>query len=58
MLLHEFAVFPPDTHCAFWLEDCDWPIPWLAELPPPPLPFPLPLPLPPCWAAALFPVFF
>ncbi|MDF0680989.1 MAG: hypothetical protein P0116_08505 [Candidatus Nitrosocosmicus sp.] len=38
----------PETHCAFWLEACDCPIPWLAELPP--------LPLPPCCAAALFPV--
>ncbi|WP_415312696.1 hypothetical protein [Candidatus Nitrosocosmicus sp. FF01] len=40
---------PPATHCAFWLEVCDWPIPWLAELPP--------LPLPPCWPTALLPVF-
>ena len=39
-----------ETHCAFWLEDCDWPMPWAAELPPP-------LPLPPLWAAALFPLF-
>ena len=52
VIIHESAVFPPETHCAFWLEDCDWPMPWLAVLPPP-----LPLPLPPCCPAALFPVF-
>ena len=22
----------PDAHNAFWLEACDWPIPWLAVL--------------------------
>ncbi|MDF0680998.1 MAG: hypothetical protein P0116_08550 [Candidatus Nitrosocosmicus sp.] len=40
---------PPATHCAFWFEVCDCPIPWLAELPP--------LPLPPCCPTALLPLF-
>ncbi len=31
-------VLPPDATPLFWLEVCDWPIPWLAELPPLPLP--------------------
>ena len=51
-LFPELLVLPPETTPLFWLEDCDWPIPWLAVLPPP-----LPLPLPPCCAAALLPVF-
>jgi hypothetical protein len=31
-LLQETKVPVPDTHSAFWLEDCDWPMPWLAVL--------------------------
>ncbi|MDF0680991.1 MAG: hypothetical protein P0116_08515 [Candidatus Nitrosocosmicus sp.] len=48
VLFPEPAVLPPDATPLPWLEVCDCPIPWLAELPP--------LPLPPCCAAALFPV--
>src|SRR6187401_1682852 len=53
-LLQETKVPVPDTQSAFWLEDCDWPMPWLAVLPPL---LPFPLPLPPCCANALFPLF-
>ncbi len=49
-LFPELVVLPPDTTPLFWLEDCDWPIPWLAVLPP--------LPLPPCCPTALLPVLF
>ena len=33
-LFPELEVLPPETTPLFWLEDCDWPMPWLAELPP------------------------
>ncbi|WP_415309907.1 hypothetical protein [Candidatus Nitrosocosmicus sp. FF01] len=38
-LLQEASILPPATHWLLWLEDCDWPMAWAAELP---LPFPLP----------------
>ncbi len=51
VLLQESWMFPAETHCEFWLEDWNWPIPCEAKLPillPPP---------PPCCARPLFPEF-